>query len=765
MRSLELAECSIMAAAGDLHEIAAALVDQVTSLTNAVGSSMFEMRGGQWVRIAVSGQNVERPITFELPLRDAPTGPLLVADTDDDTHPASAIARSFGLASFAVVPLFLWPDVPAMISMSGAARGSLGYDDLALLSVLSITAAAAAYRTPVDSARAARAIESLAWHQEMLESIARGVSMDETLRRVCLEVEARYPGTRCSVLLADPVQGVLRHAAGPSLPYTFRSAIDGLPIADGVGACGTAAATRVPVVVEDTLTDPKTAAFLDTAIQHNLRSVWSFPLVDAQSDIVGTFALYRDHPHAPDAEELAGVAAVAGIAGLAIERFRTERALTEAAHRDPLTSLGNRVMFHDVLAYALNAANQSASSCAVLFLDLDGFKFVNDSLGHAAGDRLLVDVAGRLTRLLPDGCTVARFGGDEFTILFEAATPHRVNRVADAIDAALLEPFEIDGGEFFLTTAIGIAMSDGESVDPDGVIRDADAAMYAAKGRGRGRRAVFDRALRDHATARVAMEGELRRAIREGSLDVVYQPLLNLTSHRWCGAEALLRWQHPVLGAVSPVEFIPLAEELGLIGQLGGHVLTSAMTQARIWDDAGIGVPIAVNVSASQLTDPGVVPEILGALRRSKVRADLIYLEITESAVMENPELAKRLLQEFDEAGIRAVIDDFGTGHSSIARLSELPVTGVKIDKSFLTPLGTDPAATRVVAAIVDLAHAFDLTVTAEGVETSAALQVLEDLGCDQAQGYLFGRPSPADVAAQLLSASPLASFDAGRAP
>jgi len=736
---LDRAATAIMAASGDLVSIAEAVVGAANALTNASAAAFFELRGGQWIRTAVVGAD-SRPLTFALPLTDVPVSAMLVEDSDADTHPLSAVARAYRTPAYVVVPMHLWPDGPALLTISARESHGLDPDDVSILTMLSVTAAAAAQRTPHDPSRTSQAVEWLAWHQQILEGIARGVSMDETLRRICLEVESRYVGTRCSVLLADNEERVLHHVAGPNLPREFREAIDGLPIADGVGACGTAAATLRPVIVEDTLTDPKTADFIGVAKAHNLRSVWSLPLLDAQSRVVGTFALYREQPHVPDADEQAGVAAVAGIAGLAIERFRTERALTEAAQRDPLTSLANRAMFNNLLAYALSYARQTSTACAVMFLDPDGFKFVNDSLGHAAGDRILIAVADRLRLLLPDGCTLARFGGDEFILLIEDATLSLTHRLADAIDAALVEPFLLDGGEFFLTTAIGIALSDGETASPDKLIRDADAAMYAAKGRGPGRRAVFDSALRDRAVARVAMEGELRRAIRDGSLDVVYQPLLQLASRKWCGAEALLRWEHSELGAVSPADFIPLAEELGLIGQLGAHVLELALAQAKAWDEAGVGVPIAVNVSPSQLTDPGVVDEILGALRRSKVRSDLIYLEITESAVMESPELAKRLLMELGDAGVRAVIDDFGTGHSSIARLSELPVSGVKIDKSFLVTLGVDPTATRIVAAVVDLAHAFGLTVTAEGVESPAALRVLETLGCDQSRQRLRRR-------------------------
>jgi EAL domain-containing protein (putative c-di-GMP-specific phosphodiesterase class I) len=231
-------------------------------------------------------------------------------------------------------------------------------------------------------------------------------------------------------------------------------------------------------------------------------------------------------------------------------------------------------------------------------------------------------------------------------------------------------------------------------------------------------------------------------------------------THRWCGAEALLRWDHSELGAVAPTDFVALAEDLGLVGQLGAHVLDVALEQARVWDEAGISLPIAVNISASQLADPGVVSEILGSLRRSSVSPELICLEITETAVMQSPEVAKRLLRELAEAGVRAVIDDFGTGHSSLARLSELPVTGVKLDKAFLDTLGVERSSARIVAALIELAHAFGLTVTAEGVESPVAMQVLEELGCDQAQGYLLGRPVPASVAEGMLRSVPSRSYE-----
>lgn len=754
--SLDRAADLIVAAAGDLGAVAQVLVDQAAELTGATVAAMYELRGGLWVRMAVSDAPVTgRSISFSFPLPGLPVRPQLTVDTDRDPHPLSGIARALGAPTYATVPMPQWPDAPGLVVIAAGTPGALDEHDLFVLSGLVITAGVAAQRTPVSEARTAQAGAELAWHQQMLEGIARGVPMEETLTKICLEVESRYPGTHCSVLLCDPKQRVLHHAAAPNLPRAFREAIDGLPIEEGSGACGTAAARALPVIVENTLTDPRTAHFTDVATDYNLRSVWSMPLLDVQSRVVGTFALYRNEVHSPSTAEMAGVAALAGIAGMAIERHLTERAMTEAAQRDPLTSLPNRSMFNNLLAYALSYARQTSSTCAVMLLDLDGFKFVNDSLGHVAGDKILVAVAERLSQLLPDGCTMARFGGDEFVLLVEDATVTRAHRIADAIDAALVEPFELDGGEYFLTTAIGIVISDGQTTDPDTVIRDADAAMFAAKGRGPGRRAVFDNALRDRAIARMTMEGELRRAIRDGTLDVVYQPVMHVPTRLWCGAEALLRWDHSELGAVSPTDFVALAEELGLVGQLSAHVLDQALTQAQIWDEAGIPTPIGINISPTQLTDPGVVDEILGPLHGSHVRPELIYLEITESAVMASPDTAKRLLGELADAGVQAVIDDFGTGHSSIARLSELPVTGVKVDKSFLVSLGVDRAAARIVAAVIELAHAFGLTVTAEGVESPAALKVLEDLGCDQAQGFLFGRPVDAEVAGRMLRSTP----------
>jgi c-di-GMP-specific phosphodiesterase len=754
VRSLDEANVAIMQAAGDLRQVAAAVVSQAVALTGASASSMFQMRGGHWARIAVAGPT-DRSIAVPASLWEIPGAPILVRRPADSRHPISRIVQQIGVPSFAAVPLHLWPGGPALVTISALDEGDIGDEDVAVLNQLAIVASTAAYRTPLERSEGSRALDELKWHQAMLQAIARGTPVADSLQRVCVEVEGRYPGAYCSILLADTDQGVLRHIAAPSLPAAFRDAVNGLPIADGSGACGSAAASRSPVVVTDAWADPRTRLFRDVAVAHNLRSVWSYPLLDSKAAVIGTFALYRGAIHSPDPDEVATVATLASVAALAIERYLTEVALTKAAQRDPLTDLPNRAQFEEMLAGALDRARQATSACAVMFLDLDGFKFVNDSLGHQAGDRVLIEVAKRLRAALRGDVTLARFGGDEFTVLVENATPEEAQSYAETITAALSEPVPLDGGQFIVTTAIGIAMSGEGSPDPESVLRDADAAMYAAKAKGRSRQAFFDRTMRQTLVARMTLERELHQAVHDGTIAVHYQPIVDIASGHWCGAEALARWSTPLLGEVPADIFIPLAEEIGVISRLGRHVIAQAIEQMTTLQALGLTVPVSVNVSAVQLADPEVAGQVLNLLSRAGIPPTMVCLEITESVVMADPDLALRLLTDLRDAGVRIVIDDFGTGHSSIARLGALPVAAIKIDKSFTAGLLVDHATVTVVGAMIELAHTFGYKVTAEGVERSDEFRLLADLGCDQAQGYLFARPSPSDEFAQILSRQP----------
>ena len=597
-----------------------------------------------------------------------------------------------------------------------------------------------------------RAQEDLAGQQLMLERIVRGEPLAATLAALCRQAEARYSGARCSVLLVDEAGQALRDGAGPSLPAEFRRLIDGMPVGVGHGACGTAASLGRVVVVEDALSHPYTTAFTEAVLAYGLRSVWSYPLKNAAGEVLGTFAVYRAVTHTPSEEEVQRFAAVGNIAALAIERNQAEAALARAAQVDPLTGLPNRARFLEHLHRCLS---EPAARVAVMFLDLDGFKWINDSLGHPAGDRILVEVASRFERVIGAGSVVARFGGDEFTVLIEDASPARIDEAAEAVRAAFTDPFVLDGGEFFLSVSVGIARNDG-ATDAYPLVRDADTAMYAAKESGRASRVVFDSRMRERAVQRVTLESSIRRAIERDEFVMHFQPILDIATGQWAGAEALVRWRHPQLGLTGPGQFIPLAEETGLILPLGARILEHTVADVAHWD---VGVPdlyVSANISVVQLSDPTIATQILQALDRHELAARLLVVEVTESAVMHQVEKARAVLDEIVSYGVRIFIDDFGTGYSSISRLGELPVTGLKIDQSFTTRLGIDSRAESILAAIIDLAHALDLQVVAEGIETEYALGRLRELGCDLGQGYHLGRPAPPAELGEMLLRRPL---------
>jgi diguanylate cyclase (GGDEF)-like protein len=595
----------------------------------------------------------------------------------------------------------------------------------------------------------------LAHQQRVLERIARGEPLANTLVSLCRHVERRYPGARCSILLLDRTAGALRALAGPALPPSFHSAIDGLPVGDGVGACGTAAARREVVVIEDTVAHPYTQPFIELIEAHNLYSVWSHPLTKVSGEVLGTFAVYRDKLHRPSKPEIKFVTTTASLAGLAIERSQSEAELMKAANLDSLTALPNRARFLEVVNRELT--EQPDRRLTVMFLDLDRFKVINDTLGHPAGDRILIGIAERLREVVDqhDACAlVARFGGDEFTMMVRDVGEDEVFALADQLRDTIQEPFELDGGEFFLSVSTGIAVND-HPADAYALVREADAAMYAAKGHGSGRREVYDARLRQTMMERLERETELRHAIERNELVVHYQPILRFSPRRWEGVEALVRWQHPRRGLVPPDKFIPLAEETGLIVPLGSRVLELVAEQAAAWAQTLPGIHVAANVSAVQLADPSLATYLIDLLEAHGLTPSAVWIEVTESAVMEEIESASEVLERLSAAGVGVLIDDFGTGYSSIARLGELPITGLKIDRRFTARLGVDPPARHVLEAISYLARAHDLQLVAEGIEEAWALGEVDELGCHFAQGYHLGRPAPAEVVERLLSQPP----------
>jgi diguanylate cyclase len=425
----------------------------------------------------------------------------------------------------------------------------------------------------------------------------------------------------------------------------------------------------------------------------------------------------------------------------AIERKRAEVELAHQAMHDALTGLPNRALLYDRLGQALNRVGRHSAAVAVLFGDLDRFKLVNDSLGHGAGDTLLVAVAERLSNVLRSGDTAARFGGDEFVLLCEDVSGERqAITIAERIAAELDEPFVIEGDEVFVRTSVGIALATEPGARPEALIRDADAAMYRAKERGGGTYEVFDDQMRERAVRRMETENALHRALDRGEFVMHYQPIVEMTTGALHGVEALARWQHPQRGLVMPGDFIEAAEETGLIIALGAWAFEAACRQSALW---GGDISMAVNLSARQCTHPDLAGTFGEILRRTGADPATVCLEITETALMEDVAVSTATLTALKELGLTLALDDFGTGYSSLRALQHFPVDVVKIDRSFIAPIEHDPQEAAIVAAVISLSHALGLRTVAEGIESVPQVDRLRALGCDLAQGFYFARPGP----------------------
>ncbi|HEV3226603.1 MAG TPA: EAL domain-containing protein [Acidimicrobiales bacterium] len=439
------------------------------------------------------------------------------------------------------------------------------------------------------------------------------------------------------------------------------------------------------------------------------------------------------------------------------EQNALEEQLRHQAFHDPLTNLANRPLFTDRVEHALKVRRPSGRGLAVLLLDLDRFKTINDSLGHSTGDELLIAVGQRLVRCLRPGDTAARLGGDEFVVLVEdvgdlAEATGLAGRIIDELRA----PFDVSGRDVVIRASVGIVWHRGGDVTADELVRNADAAMYAAKSSGTGTWRVFESAMHDAALARLEMEGQLRVAIERDELRLHYQPLVALASNEVVGYEALLRWQHPTRGLVPPMEFVPTAEDTGLIIPIGTWVLSEACAAAMQWQprDGGQPLDLSVNLSARQLFDPGLVDVVRGAIESTGIEPGRLTLEITESVLMEDTECAVSQLNALKEIGVCIAIDDFGTGYSSLSYLRSFPVDVLKIDKSFTDSVAVDVEGACFVQAILHLAQVLRVTTVAEGIEQRAQADRLRELGCDQAQGFYFGRPMPEPPGARIVPSS-----------
>ncbi|HSL59970.1 MAG TPA: EAL domain-containing protein [Acidimicrobiales bacterium] len=536
------------------------------------------------------------------------------------------------------------------------------------------------------------------------------------------------------LLLLEAATGATRGQAGE----ITLSADDPVPAAVAVDE-------RRAVVVDDLATDPRIAAppHLETV---GAVSSLAVP-VTGRYRAYGALAVHSTRRHVFTPDDTRFVQSIANALALALERRRAEDETRHQALHDSLTSLPNRLLLVHRIDGAIERAEGERPDLAVLAIDLDHFKLINDSLGHQTGDLVLEEVARRLRQVVRPGDLVARLDGDEFALLCEdVGSIDRVEAIALRVLAVLDRPIHLADRDLHVTASVGVAVPTGWPITATSLLRDVDTALYQAKDRGRNGWALFDEAHRRRALARLEVEHDLRRALDADELVVHYQPVIDVASGEAVSVEALVRWQHPTRGLVPPGEFIPVAEQTGLIERLGEVVLRAACAQLRSWrDDAGMPqLLMAVNLSARQLLRPGLASEVGEILDAAGIEPADVCLEITESALLAQDESATAAVRALKALGVRIAVDDFGTGYSSLSHLTQLPVDVLKIDRSFISGIDADAHDRALVRSIVGLAHDLGITAVAEGVETGAQLATLASIGCDQAQGYLIARPAPA---------------------
>lgn len=605
---------------------------------------------------------------------------------------------------------------------------------------------------------------------ELLEAVAtasnEATSLQQALQvaidRLC--AQARWPVGHAYIVSGSQrlVSSKVWHLDDPVRFDRFRRVSEEQTFVSGEGLPGRVVATARPAWIVDTMSDP-TFPRRQLAPESGIRGAFAFPIV-LDTEVVGVIEIFNDRPGEVDAHLLKIVGQLGRQLGRVVERAR---ARDEAAHQglhDGLTGLANRLLFLDRLTGALNRSSRSAALTGVLFVDLDRFKFVNDSYGHEAGDRVLIEIAGRLDDTVRPGDTIARLGADEFVVLCENLEDEsEALRVAERLQLRLLSPTHPRASEtHLLTSSIGVAVGRPGQTDAEALLHDAEAGMYRAKDLGRARHELFDDAMRHRVHERLRTERALRRALDHGELRLHYQPIVSLTNGRRPeGVEALVRWEHPERGMVSASEFIPLAEETGLILPIGKWVLREACRQAAQWRrelTTRAPLPVSVNLAAVQLEQPELAEVVRGALVAVDLDPRELVLEITENALIKNPELPAHTLAGLRALGVRVHLDDFNTGYSSLGYLQRFPVDALKIDRRFIAELGVRPDASAIVSAMVAMGHALGLEVVAEGIETETQAGEALRLGCDSAQGYLFAHPAPpATVTAKLDCDQPTA--------
>jgi diguanylate cyclase (GGDEF)-like protein/PAS domain S-box-containing protein len=579
----------------------------------------------------------------------------------------------------------------------------------------------------------------------VLRLVAQRAPLRDTLAEVGVLVEGLVPGARCGIITTGPLPASEPLTLGATDETLLRAVVEAV-----VGAEAAVPGDPTVVALADLPGLARRRAALQAAAWH---TVWLYPIrrVGGERDDGALLCLF-DAARKPSPADAELLAVAADLAAIAVEREDSERRLARLALHDELTGLANRHLLFNRLEQAVSRARRHGHQLAVMFLDLDRLKLINDTLGHEAGDIVLREFGERLRHLVRPADTVARFGGDEFVIVIEPVHSERdLAAVAERLERALEQPFSVNGnGELFVTASVGLTVTDGKGVKASDLLRDADTAMYRAKQQGRNRLEVFDATLRTQLVDRLRMENDLRRALERGELAVHFQPTVDLASGTVTAVEALLRWTHPELGPIEPAAFLQVAEETGLITELGMWALDRALADLAAIDTATVapGLSLAVNLSPRQAAQPDLAAALVRILDRHGWPVQQLIVELTESALLRDAEVARTNLTALADLGASLAIDDFGTGSSSLASLHALPVRLVKIDRSFVAEVSSAGRRHAVVRAVIGMAHALDIAVVAEGVETDEQIDALRALGCDLGQGHAIAPPvSAADLA------------------
>jgi diguanylate cyclase (GGDEF)-like protein/PAS domain S-box-containing protein len=590
--------------------------------------------------------------------------------------------------------------------------------------------------------------------QLIMAGLADELPITDIADRLCRRVEQLAPDVVCSLLHID-ANGLIHPLGAPSLPEDFSRGLEGATIGPDVGSCGSAAYHGRPVLAMDIDTDPRWQPYKERPLELGLRACWSTPIKAKDGRVIGTFAFYFRECRPPSRWHECIVNACVHLGALAIERQEARAEIARLAYYDVLTGLPNRSYLRNLISEAIENC-PDGKQVALAFLDVDNFKDVNDTLGHSAGDELLVQLAERLRAQILPGDMLGRLGGDEFVVILPNRDVAEAALVASRITDALVMPLKIGTRQVPMSASMGLSIYPDNATDIDALIQQADAAMYQAKRAGRSTYRFFTADMNGLAEQRLVLSAALRGAIASDSLQLHYQPQIRTDDGAIHGVEALARWHDPVLGEVSPAKFIPLAEESGLIEQIGLWSIREACRQMAEWRASGLDIPcVSVNLSPINFQNVNLASAVARTLAEHGLRPEALMLEITEGVILNERSVAIETMNSVRRLGVGLSLDDFGTGYSSLSRLTQLPIRELKIDRSFMCDIEKDPNARAIVTTVVRVGQNLKLTVVAEGVETDGQRNLLAELGCDVVQGFLYAPAlSPAEFGRWLLAHS-----------